>query len=73
MIKTLKTLVSHLKKAPEKEFFVGNHVYKCVGDYKFEGIVIAKCTKLDGISVRYVVEDDRGALHIYSAKQLGLK
>lgn len=53
-------------------FNVGDLVKKITGDYTFEGVVVASFEKINGI-VRYVVEDDRGALHIYSAKNLGLR
>ena len=47
-------------------------VEKIGGDYTFEGTIVAKFTKLSG-AVRFVVEDDRGVLHIYSEKNLRLK
>jgi hypothetical protein len=53
-------------------FNVGDKVEKVGGDYRFDGIVVAKFAKLSGL-VRYVVEDDRGVLHIYSEKNLKLK
>ena len=53
----------------EEEFKVGNKVEKVGGDYTFEGTVVAAFQKLSG-AVRYVVEDDRGVLHVYSAKTL---
>lgn len=49
---------------------VGSHVRKVGGDYSFEGHVVAAFLKLNGRSRRYVVEDDRGILHIYSDKNL---
>jgi hypothetical protein len=51
------------------EFYVGDKVSKVGGDYQFEGHVVCKFAKRSG-AVRYVVEDDRGVLHIYSAKNL---
>lgn len=48
----------------------GDRVEKVVGDYTFVGVV-AKFTKLSG-AVRFVVEDDRGVLHVYSEKNLKL-
>lgn len=48
-----------------------NKVEKVGGDYTFVGIIVAKFTKLSGVE-RYVVEDDRGVLHIYSEKNLRL-
>lgn len=53
-------------------FKVGNKVSKAGGDYRFDGIVVAAFSKLSGV-IRYVVEDDRGILHIYSAKNLKLQ
>jgi len=47
----------------------GDKVKKVTGDYRFEGIVVARFVKLSG-KVRYVVEDDRGILHIFSEKNL---
>lgn len=54
---------------PLAEFASGDHVEKVGGDYTFVGVVVAAFPKLSG-QVRYVVEDDRGVLHIYSAKNL---
>ena len=51
------------------EFNVGDKVSKVGGDYRFDGTVVAAFRKLSGV-VRFVVEDDRGVLHIYSAKNL---
>lgn len=44
-------------------------VRKVGGDYQFEGVIVCVFAKLSG-ALRYVVEDDRGVLHIYSAKNL---
>jgi len=52
-----------------KEFNVGDLVSKTGGDYRFDGTVVAVFAKLSG-AVRYVVEDDRGVLHIYSGNNL---
>ena len=49
---------------------VGDKVHKLGGDYRFEGIVVAAFKKLSGAE-RYVVEDDRGVLHIFSERNLG--
>jgi len=54
----------------ETQFKVGDLVRKVGGDYTFEGVIVAAFTKLDATKVRYVVEDDRGVLHIYSDKVL---
>jgi hypothetical protein len=48
---------------------VGQYVRKIGGDYRFDGIVRAVFAKGSG-ETRYVVEDDRGVLHIYSRKNL---
>lgn len=48
---------------------VGDLVAKCGGDYTFEGEVRSAFHKKSG-KARYVVEDDRGCLHIYSANNL---
>lgn len=56
--------------ADDKDLNINDKVYKIGGDYTFEGIIVAKFVKLSG-AVRYVVEDDRGVLHVYSAKILG--
>lgn len=50
-------------------FAVGDFVEKIGGDYTFIGTVVSVFPKLSG-SIRYVVEDDRGVLHIYSEKNL---
>ena len=50
---------------------VNDKVKKIGGDYTFEGTIVAKFNKLSG-AVRFVVEDDRGVLHVYSAKCLEL-
>ena len=53
-------------------FKVGDLVSKVGGDYSFEGVVVAAFVKQSGVD-RYVVEDDRGILHVYSAKNLRLR
>ena len=53
----------------ESDFQVGDAVAKIGGDYRFEGVVVTRFAKLSG-AVRFVVEDDRGVLHVYSAKNL---
>ena len=56
--------------ASEKlSFDVGVKVSKTGGDYAFDGEVRAAFHKRSGKD-RYVVEDDRGCLHIFNAKQL---
>jgi thymidylate synthase len=51
------------------EFKTGDHVAKVTGDYYFDGIVDTVFQKQDG-KERLVVEDERGALHIYSDSNL---
>jgi hypothetical protein len=53
----------------EVTFKKGDKVSKQGGDYRFDGNIVGVFTKLSG-EVRYCVEDDRGVLHIYSAKNL---
>lgn len=50
-------------------FEPGEWVTKVGGDYSFEGNVAASFLKRSG-QRRYVVEDDRGILHIFSGKNL---
>ena len=50
-------------------FEFGDFVRKVGGDYRFDGTVVSVFRKLSG-KTRYVVEDDRGVLHIYSKKNL---
>jgi hypothetical protein len=52
-------------------FQVNDKVEKVGGDYVFVGVIVAVFKKLSGAE-RYVVEDDRGVLHVYSAKNLKL-
>lgn len=47
----------------------GDNVRKVGGDYAFEGVVVARFCKVSG-KVRFVVEDDRGILHIFSGRNL---
>jgi hypothetical protein len=50
---------------------VGSIVEKIGGDYDFQGQVVSVFHKKDG-KIRYVVEDDRRCLHLYSEKNLKL-
>jgi len=50
-------------------FQFGDLVSKVGGDYSFDGTIRSVMRKESG-AIRYTVEDDRGALHIYSDKQL---
>lgn len=58
-----------LLNMPAQKFHIGNKVKKVGGDYQFEGVVVSVFLKLSGVT-RYVVEDDRGVLHVYSEKNL---
>jgi hypothetical protein len=51
-------------------FKMGDHVIKHGEDSIFEGYIVAAFVKLNGKTVRYVVENDDGVLHIASEKQL---
>ena len=48
---------------------IGDKVIKDKGDYTFEGVIVSAFYKIGG-QPRYVVEDERGILHIYSAGNL---
>jgi len=50
---------------------LGRRIKKIGGDYRFEGEIVAVFNKRNG-AVRYVVENDDGILHIFSAANLGL-
>lgn len=50
---------------------IGDRVEKVGGDYTFVGVIVADFLKLSGAR-RFVVEDDRGVLHVYSEKNLKL-
>jgi hypothetical protein len=49
---------------------MGDHVLKVGEDSTFEGYVVSAFLKRNGHTVRYVVENDDGVLHIASEKQL---
>lgn len=51
-------------------FKINDHVLKIGEDSKFEGYVVASFVKRNGKTVRYVVENEDGVLHIASGKQL---
>jgi hypothetical protein len=53
----------------EAQFEIGHPVEKLGGDYRFRGVVVSRFRKLSG-QVRYVVEDDRGVLFIFSGQNL---
>lgn len=54
------------------KFAIGALVKKVGGDYEFAGTVVAAFTKLGGAE-RYVVEDSRGLLFIFSAANLQIQ
>lgn len=49
-----------------------DRVVKTTGDYTFDGLVVGSFWKRDGISRRYVVEDDRGVTIILNREELTL-
>lgn len=49
---------------------IGERVEKTGGDYRFVGEVVAAFRKRNGKSIRFVVENDDGVLHIFSDGQL---
>ena len=60
-----------LKEFRENQSFdEGDKVEKIVGDYIFRGEVVARFRKIRSAEVRYVVENQDGILHIFSARQL---
>jgi hypothetical protein len=54
------------------KFIVGQRVVKQGEDSRFEGQVVACFVKRDFKTIRYVVENDDGVLHIASKRQLQL-
>lgn len=72
MIKATRLAETAAKYPNEDSLNVGDRVSKVGGDYTFEGIIVAGFYKLSG-APRYVVEDDRGVLHVYSFKNLKRK
>jgi hypothetical protein len=50
-------------------YAIGDRVEKTGGDYTFAGVVVAAFAKRSG-AIHYVVEDDRGCLHIFSGPNL---
>jgi hypothetical protein len=54
------------------KFIVGQRVVKEGEDSRFEGEVVAAFVKRNMKTLRYVVENDDGVLHIASERQLRL-
>jgi hypothetical protein len=54
-------------------FYIGERVVKLGEDSRFEGVVVSVFMKRNRKTVRYVVENDDGVLHIASEKQLHTK
>jgi hypothetical protein len=52
------------------KFIVGQRVVKEGEDSRFEGEIVACFLKRNLKTIRYVVEDDGGVLHIASERQL---
>jgi len=57
---------------PESIFKIGDHILKIGEDSTFEGVIVSVFIKLNNKTVRYVVENVGGVLHIASNKQLRL-
>ena len=55
------------------KFKVGDRVIKRGEDSRFEGEIVCCFVKRNMQTIRYVVEDDNGVLHISSEKMLYLK
>ena len=73
MVNIVQTTIGVMGAFVERDSIpTGTKVAKVGGDYRFDGIVVAAFTKLSGV-IRYVVEDDRGILHIYGPKNLRVK
>lgn len=53
----------------EPSYRIGEPVSKVGGDYRFDGVVVACFYKLSGL-LRFVVEDDRGIVHIFNSENL---
>jgi transcription elongation factor len=68
--KIMQDLVEYASKSEEIKF--GDKVKKVTGDYKFSGTVVSVFQKLSG-QTRYVVENNDGILHIFSAANLRIK
>ncbi len=54
------------------KFNIGDKVKKTGGDYRFDGIVVAAFAKTSG-KHRFVVEDDRGILHVFGETNLEMR
>ena len=54
------------------KFIVGQRIVKEGEDNRFEGEVVAAFVKRDMKTLRYVIENDDGVLHIASERQLRL-
>lgn len=48
---------------------IGDRVRKVGGDYTFDGVIMSVFYKRSGVA-RFVVENDGGLLHIFSAQNL---
>ncbi len=54
------------------KFIVGQRVVKQGEDSRFEGEIVACFLKRNLKTIRYVVEDDGGVLHIASERQIAI-
>lgn len=48
---------------------LGDRVQKTTGDYRYNGVIVAKFKKLSGVE-RFVVENHDGMLFIFNENQL---
>ena len=62
--------IDYTERDLEKAFAVKDLVEKTTGDYKFRGVVVGMFTKLNNTSIRIVVENSDGILHIFNPTQL---
>lgn len=59
-----------MPETPENQLKVGDYVNKIGGDYRYEGVIVARFSKTSG-QVRFVVENSDGLLFIFSGNNLG--
>lgn len=60
------------KPENRKRFDLGDRVVKTIGEQTYEGVVVSRFWRKDGVNQRYVVEADDGRLSIFAPHQLEL-
>jgi hypothetical protein len=70
MLEIVHQLTKNIQPEEKFNFVLGDKVRKIGGDARFEGTIVSVFLKLDNETERYVVEDDRGLLMIYSPRDL---